>query len=280
MAKTVFSVWEFYEQHGRHNLPWRLPTDGSFDPYSIMVSEVMLQQTQVQRVIPKYSAFLATFPTVQALAAAPLQDVLRLWSGLGYNRRAKFLWQAARCICDEFDGIFPTSLEQLITLPGIGKNTAGAILAYAFDMPTSFLETNVRSVFIHHYFTNQQQITDAELQKVVQEALLHAINDDVASHTPRTWYWALMDYGSDLKKRVINPSRKSSSYAKQSKFNGSNRQVRGRVIKVLGDGSKTFNQLTKVIGDERLQSVLESLAAEGLIYKRSNKFYLGNAWYN
>ena len=136
-------VWDYFETHGRHDLPWRLPTDRGFDPYAIMVSEIMLQQTQVGRVIPKFQAFMKQFPTVQALASAPLSDVLQAWSGLGYNRRAKFLWQAAQQVVTDYAGVMPKTLEDLVRLPGIGKNTAGAIMAYAYDQPVYFIETNI-----------------------------------------------------------------------------------------------------------------------------------------
>lgn len=125
------TVWDYYRRHGRHDLPWRQPqTTGQFTAYPIVVSELMLQQTQVNRVIPKYEHFLQAFPTVKRLAAAPLSEVLTLWSGLGYNRRAKFLWQLAQRVVDDYKGTFPRELSSLVALPGIGPNTAGAVLAY------------------------------------------------------------------------------------------------------------------------------------------------------
>ncbi|HET9174252.1 MAG TPA: hypothetical protein VFN56_03145, partial [Candidatus Saccharimonadales bacterium] len=138
-------VWRHYEAHGRHDLPWRQPNAaGRFDPYAITVSECMLQQTQVSRVLGKYQEFLAQFPTVAALANADLGAVLRVWSGLGYNRRAKFLWQTAQLVLSSSSQQFPRSLPELVALPGIGANTAGAILAYAFNEPAVFVETNIR----------------------------------------------------------------------------------------------------------------------------------------
>lgn len=166
------TVWEYYRRHGRHDLLWRQPeADGRFDPYKILVSEIMLQQTQVPRVLPKFVEFLTRFPTVQALAAAPLGDVLAAWNGLGYNRRAKFLWQAAQKVVNDFDGVFPSTSEALVTLPGVGANTAGAILAYAFNQPAVFLETNVRTVFIHHFFKDSDLVTDAQLLELVKASL-------------------------------------------------------------------------------------------------------------
>ena len=162
------TVWEYYDQSGRHSLSWRLPEpDGRFNPYKIMVSEVMLQQTQVSRVIVKYQQFLELFPTVTDLARAELGQVLTAWQGLGYNRRAKFLWQAAQMVEAEFAGVFPQDQKELTRLPGIGINTAGAIMAYAYDQPVSFIETNIRTVFIHHFFHDQQAVPDQLIMQIV-----------------------------------------------------------------------------------------------------------------
>ena len=217
-------VWDYFQQSGRHDLPWRLAAaDGQFDPYTIMVSELMLQQTQVQRVIPKYAEFLQKFPTLQDLAAAELGAVLTAWSGLGYNRRAKFLWQSAQRVVDEYNGVFPQTTAELVNLPGIGKNTAGAIQAYAFNHPVVFIETNIRSVYIHHFFADKTDVSDTDILQLVAAT--------VDSEHPREWYWALMDYGSHLKKSVGNTSKQSKTYMKQSAFHGSKRQIRGQVIK-------------------------------------------------
>jgi A/G-specific adenine glycosylase len=252
------TIWEYYRTYGRHDLPWRQPEpDGSFSPYKIMVSEIMLQQTQVPRVIPKYIAFLEQFPTVQALAIAPLADVLTAWSGLGYNRRAKFLWQSAHMVTDRYQGIFPKTHKELVALPGIGPNTAGAILAYAYDTPMVFIETNIRTVFIHHFFADQQAVSDA--------ALLSIIEDSLPPTNTREWYWALMDYGTHLKQTVGNVSRASSSYSRQSAFHGSRRQVRGQVLRLLTDRPRSLNELSDLISDERLPAVLQDLAREKLI---------------
>lgn len=156
------TVWKYYHQHGRHDLPWRLPEpDGSFDPYKILVSEIMLQQTQVPRVLPKFTEFLTKFPTGQELAEASLGEVLAAWSGLGYNRRAKFLWQAAQKVVRDFGGELPHTFEALESLPGIGKNTAGAVAAYAYNQPAIFLETNIRTIFIHHFFRDADLVPDS-----------------------------------------------------------------------------------------------------------------------
>jgi len=269
-------VWDYYEAHGRHDLPWRVPNDsGTFDPYAIMVSEIMLQQTQVARVIPKYQQFLTLFPSVEVLAEAPLAEVLKAWSGLGYNRRAKFLWQAAQYVRDQFQGVFPQTVGELVQLPGVGKNTAGAIAAYAFDRPVTYVETNIRTVIIHHFFVDQDEVADKEI-----ESLLATIIDDIAregqpDHTPRTWYWALMDYGTFLKQTVGNVSKRSKTYAKQSKFEGSLRQIRGHVLRLLADAPLTDRQIATKITDERLPLVLAALCQESIISLKEGRYHLG-----
>lgn len=153
MEQFSDTVWQYYKAHGRHDLPWRQPeANGELDPYKVLVSEIMLQQTQVSRVIPKFYAFIDQFPALEALAQAPLSDVLKFWSGLGYNRRAKFLWQTAGVVVTNHAGRLPQDSRELVTLPGIGYNTAGALLAYAYNRSVVFVETNIRTVFIYHFF--------------------------------------------------------------------------------------------------------------------------------
>ena len=251
----------------RRDFPWREPeTDGSFDPYKILVSEIMLQQTQVSRVVPKYEAFLQTFPTVKDLAKADLAAVLRAWSGLGYNRRAKFLYQAAQRLMVDYDGQVPNDLESLMTLPGVGRETAGAIMVYAFNQPVVYIETNIRSVFIHHFFKDKQGVSDAELRPQVERAL--------EGQEPRPFYWALMDYGTYLKGSVGNTARQSKHYTKQSTFTGSKRQLRGLVLRLLGEASASQLSLQRSIPDERLTDILAELQREGLIDKDRNQYCL------
>ena len=258
------TVWEHYRRHGRA-LPWRVPeADGHFDAYKILVSEIMLQQTQAGRVVPKYQAFLERFPTVQDLAAAPLAAVLGTWSGLGYNRRAKYLHEAAKSLAARNQ---PWTPEDLVARKGVGPNTAAAVLVYAYNQPLVFIETNIRTVFIHHFFQEKTDIMDKELLSFVEQAL--------DQEHPREWYWALMDYGVHLKATVGNASRASKHYAKQSAFDGSKRQVRGQVLRLLKEQSYSLKDLAGYISDERLSAVLTDMTAEGLITKRRNLFHLG-----
>lgn len=277
MREFIETVWAHYDQAGRHDLPWRLAeANGAHNPYKIWLSEIMLQQTQVPRVRPKFAAFLNQFPDVATLAQAPLSDVLVAWSGLGYNRRAKFLWQAAQNIQSNFDGHFPQTKEELVSLPGIGANTAGAILAYAYNQPVIFIETNIRSVFIYHFFADEEQVSDKQLEPLLQEAMDLVATDK--GRSPRLWYWALMDYGTHLKQQAGNAARRSKHYTKQSTFEGSRRQLRGKVLKLLGEqGIQEFSALQDSIPDDRLQSVLNDLAAEGFVQSDSNRYQLASA---
>ena len=261
------TVKEYYQRSGRHDLPWRIPErDGGFNAYKMMVSELMLQQTQVGRVIPKYTEFLRNFPNVAVLAAAPLGDVLRVWSGLGYNRRAKFLHHTAQIITSEYGGKFPQESTALVKLPGIGVNTAGAILAYALNRPVVFIETNIRTVFLHHFYQTKTGVADREILALVADTLDH--------EQTREWYWALMDYGSFLKRTVGNLNRASRNYTKQSAFTGSRRAIRGKIIKLLTTAPASQQDLAAYINDERFNAVLADLLLEGLIQRSGQQVSL------
>ncbi|HYH75669.1 MAG TPA: hypothetical protein VD735_06980 [Candidatus Saccharimonadales bacterium] len=263
------TVWEYYRQHGRHDLPWRtLESDGTVDPYKVLVSELMLQQTQVPRVLPKFREFLERFPTVAALASVPLSEVLKAWSGLGYNRRAKFLWQTAQAVVRQYNGVLPRTLPELVALPGIGPNTAGAILAYAFNQPIAYIETNIRTVFIYHFFPDQEAVADRDLVPFIEAAL--------PRDEARDWYWALMDYGSHLKQTVGNVARSSASYSRQSAFHGSRRQIRGQVLKLLAVQPQALTTITAAIPDERLPGVLQDLTDEGFIQSSDGLLHLAS----
>lgn len=242
------------------DMPWRNDTR----PYYVLVSELMLQQTQVDRVIPKFLQFIERFPDEQKLADVPLADVLREWQGLGYNRRAKFLHDAAKKIVDS--GAFPESENGLIALPGVGQNTAGAIMAYAFNQPSIFIETNVRAVYIHHFFAEQDRVDDNDIRTLLKQTL--------DRENPRSFYWSLMDYGSWLKKQGVKPSR-SRHYKKQLPLKGSVREVRGQILRVLSRGDMTRVQLQKQIrADHRFELALAGLLRDGLVSKKKGILHL------
>lgn len=216
------------------DLPWRRTRD----PYAIWVSETMLQQTQVSRVDGRWQRWLERFPSVDALAAASSADVLDEWQGLGYNRRALALRRAAVQVAEEHAGEMPRDERELRALPGIGPATAAGIRAFAYDLPGAYLETNVRSVFLHELFPDAQDVPDAAIAPLVAQACPASpieITGADAPCTPRTWYYALLDYGFHLKRTLPNPSRRSRSNARQSRFEGSHRQKRAAVVRLLLD---------------------------------------------
>ena len=258
MTIPVFQkkVWAYYKKHGRHDLPWRKTKD----PYKILVSEVMLQQTQVARVIPKYEAFLKAFPNVQALAKASPQAVLKLWSGLGYNRRALYLKRAAEAVAREYKGVFPKEAEELEKLGGIGPYTARAVATFSHDMPYVCIETNIRTVFLHEFYPKSKDVSDKKLIPLIEQSL--------PKKQFRQWYWALMDYGTYLKKSIPNPSRASAHHTKQSTFEGSVRQMRGYIEREVSRSSKTSTALKNVLPKKdhvRFDTALTGLVRDGLV---------------
>ena len=231
----------------------------------------MLQQTQVERVLGKYEQFISVFPDFASLAQAPLQSVLSVWQGLGYNRRAMALQRTAQTVTTEWNGILPSSVDLLVELPGIGHATASAIAAFAFGKPSVFIETNIRRVFIHFYFHDRDNVMDSEILPLVERTLVRS--------DPRRWYYALMDYGTMLKKQLQNPNRKSAHYQKQSPFEGSNRQIRGMVLKaVLEKPYITESALLKTLNrnHEQITAVLQDLQDEGFIRKQGKRFFIGS----
>lgn len=256
-------IWRHYRKQ-RRDLPWRKTRD----PYKILVSEIMLQQTQVERVKRYYPKFLKAFPDWHALARVPLKKVLAAWQGMGYNRRAIFLWELAREVVRKHHGKLPSNTKDLVKFSGIGKATAGAILAYAFNLPAVFIETNIRRVFIHQFFSNERFVHDREIFPLIEQTL--------DKQDPREWYWALMDYGATLGKKGSNPNRKSAHYVKQSAFEGSRRQLRGAVLKLLLKSPLTRGQLLVRFPKQKplLDPVLLGLLAEGFIRKKGNDYFV------
>lgn len=244
-------------------MPWRQDTR----PYYVLVSELMLQQTQVDRVVPKFEAFIARFPDEKTLAAASLADVLTLWNGLGYNRRAKFLHDAAKMIVHECDGAFPEKYDELVKLPGVGPNTAGAILTYAFNQPIVFIETNVRTVYFEHFFVDEDMVSDAEVRMMVANTL--------DREHPREFYQALMDYGTWLKRNGAGRLAKSKHYKKQSPLKGSVREIRGQLLRVLSAGDMTRAELERAVTvDERFELALAGVMRDGLVSRRGDVLHL------
>jgi A/G-specific adenine glycosylase len=256
------AVWSYYRENGRP-MPWR----GVDDPYAVLVSEVMLQQTQVARVMDRWTEWMAVFPTIDALAAAPLAEVLERWQGLGYNRRAVALKRCAEQVAQRFGGVLPADPVLLASLPGIGPATAAAVVNYAYAAPAPFIETNVRSAVLHAFFADADDVSDRELRPVVE-----AVWD---AGDPRAWGYALTDYGAHLKKTLPNPSRRSRHHVRQSPFEGSRRQKRARLLReVLGrpglDAEAYAGETGAPVGETL--GLLEALADEGFLVRSGEQW--------
>ncbi len=263
------TIWKYYRENKR-SFAWR----ETLDPYAILVSEIMLQQTQTERVKIKYEEWMRLFPTVESLSYASLQKVLESWQGLGYNRRALALKHAAETITKTYDGKFPDAFDGLLELPGIGPYTAGAVMAFAFNKPFPVIETNIRTVYIHFFFGDQfGQIHDKELIPFIVKTLDH--------NNPREWYYALMDYGVYLKKNIGNLNKRSKHYSKQSKFEGSNRQIRSGIVKAITFKPHTLIKLQDYfkknmieVTEEQILKNIIALEKEGFITQQKNKFHI------
>ncbi len=272
------TILDYYNTKGR-SFPWRETTD----PYAIMVSEIMLQQTQTDRVIPKYEAWLEKYPSVKELSNAPLAEVLTMWSGLGYNRRARFLHNAAielSSILEEGKS-FPNNPKELEKLSGIGHYTARAVSTFAFNNPEVFIETNIRSVYLFFFFEDRLKNTE-NFEPIHDNEIFPLIEKTLYSENPRLWYYALMDYGAELKKQVKNPNRKSKHYTKQSKFEGSVRQARGAILRQLTmQECKTglcLESISKLenLPYERLLKASELLCKEQMIYQDGDLYRINS----
>lgn len=254
-------IFLWYHEHKR-DLPWRQTRD----PYKILVSEVMLQQTQVARVIPKYKAWIGRFPDVHQLVAAPLRDVLQYWSGLGYNSRALNLQKTARIVVQEYQGEFPKSTKELLELPGIGKYTAAALACFAFDAQIPVVDTNIRKVITHEFFNGE--MPDEKTIEATAAAILPA-------KRASEWNQALMDYSS------LSLKNKKIPVVKQSAFLSSDRYYRGQTVKLL-IGKKQmditelleyFDKRNPVVKD-RLVGILAQMQKDGLIRLDQERFSL------
>ena len=278
----------FVAEQGRalyRDFPWRR----THDPYAVLVSEVMLQQTQVLRVERRYHEWLADFPTLEALAAAPLEVVLESWQGLGYNRRAIALKRAAEQVVADAGDAAPAALPAdeaaLRALPGVGPATAAGVLAFAFGQPAVYLETNVRTVFLHELFADRDGVPDREIIPLVAAAALEAERQGVSA---REWYYALLDYGAHLKRTLPNPSRRSAHHARQSRFEGSRRQKRAWLLRAVmaGPGATAEEHACALSAFERaagrdgvpadeVADILAALADEGFIVEQAGGWFVG-----
>ena len=247
--------------------PRRLPWRKTRNPYRIVVSEIMLQQTQVERVLKKYKLFVKTFPDFSSLAEASLRDILTVWQGLGYNRRAISLKNMATSVMTKFGGKIPSSEEALIKLPGIGRYTSAAILTFAYNEPLVLIETNIRTVYIYFFFRKKTRVEDTEIVPLIEKT--------IDRKNPREWYYALMDYGMLLKKAHPNVNRKSAHYQRQTPFHGSNRQIRGMILKLLVEKpGLSQKELVMKLGlrPEMIKRNLRELQEEGFLKNTRRRY--------
>lgn len=256
-------ILSFYSEHGRP-FAWRETSE----PYPILVSEVMLQQTQTSRVVPKYETFLSEWPSFSSLAEASTEALLSVWKGLGYNRRALNLRRSAR-MTEEWGWTIPNERELIESLPGVGKATSAAIRSFCFGEKSVYLETNIRRVLLTCFYPEEEEVKDKELEALLHE--LSLINEDM-----KRWYYALMDYGVLLKALFPNANKRSAHYTKQKKFENSNRQIRGQLIHLLTDtGSKHLLAIYDLLShfeDERILNSLEQLQQEGFVQEKEGVY--------
>jgi len=262
------TIYDFYNKNKRDFI-WR----NDITPYKIIISEVMLQQTQTARVAPKFENWLIKFPDFQTLAKASNHDVLAAWQGLGYNRRGLALAKIAQIVVCEHGNQLPNDPIILQTFPAIGPNTAGSICAFAFNNPIVFIETNIRTVYTDTFFKGQSEISDKQLLPLIAQT--------IDRKNPREWYYALMDYGVHLKQNLPRINSASKHYTKQSKFEGSKRQVRGMVIKILTQLKQVeLDHLIELIQFElpknqhNTTTIIQNLIDEKTIQENNNILFL------
>ncbi len=252
-------IFDWYKKH-RRDFPWRRTRD----PYKILVSEIMLQQTQTSRVKEKYPLFVTTFPTFKTLAHAPLKRVLKTWQGMGYNRRALHIRRISEIVEKEWQGKLPSDPKSLEALPGIGHYTSRAVACFAFSRCEPFLDTNIRRVFIHFFFPRKKKVQDEEILKKITQVQ--------PERNLREWYSALMDYGATQFSKTPNPNKKSVGWRRQTKFEGSKREIRSHIIKELLKTKLTSSQLQVRLQKDKtiLKDILSELEKERLIKKRNS----------
>ena len=221
----------------------------------------MLQQTQVLRVIPKYTEFIEIFPDVSTLAASTPAQVLRAWKGMGYNRRALYLRSSAKAIIESYSGIFPDSATELIKLPGVGIYTACALLVFAYKQDVAMVDTNIRKIITHYFFDDKPQ-KPIDIQRVADQL--------VPKGKSWEWHQALMDFGA-MELKVPQASQK-----KQKPFRESNRFYRGRIMDRLREREIAEDQLISSVSKEYgstkeyIHTIIDGLIADGLTTKKEN----------
>jgi A/G-specific adenine glycosylase len=248
--RTIFSWWSI----NRRNLPWR----NTRDPYNILISEVMLQQTQVSRVLLKYQEFLKTFPDVHALAASRPAEVIRIWKGLGYNRRALYLRETAIAVVEKYNGAFPQTIKELRSLLGIGPYTAGAIMVFAYEKDEIMIDTNIRQIITHFFFDDISQS-----EKIIEETAWKLLPKG------RSWDWhqALMDYGA-LELERVGKIKKSE----KKPFKETSRFYRGRIIDTLRIQKTPQHDIISSLMSygkppQDIQTIIEKLILDGLVIR-------------
>lgn len=266
-------ILTWYRKNNRDYLPWRFTKRRPVSPYEIFVSEIMLQQTQVARVLEKYPEFLKAFPTINHLAKAPLKKVLRVWQGMGYNRRARYIKEAAQEIVARFDAKVPEESALLRTLPGIGPYTAGAIACFAYNKPTIFLDTNIRKVFLRHFFKKQEGFKNKRTVKIEDTKILSIAQRILYGKDPRKWHYALMDYGAVTLAKEKGLLERVKSYHKQSRFEGSTRYGRSQIMKYLLQYDHASEEELQALVPGEIKPLLLSLARDGLLEAASPGLY-------
>lgn len=249
ITNFLTNIWEYYRAH-RRDLEWRHTSN----PYHILVSEMMLQQTQVSRVMSAYHSFIIAFPDWKSLADAPMVTVLSVWKGLGYNRWAYFLKSIAEEITYVRHGVFPHTYDEQLKLPGIGQSTAGALQAFAYGSAYPFIETNIRTVIIHAFFSDiDRKVTDKQITEKLESILAHVPEAEV-----KDFYYALYDYGAMLKqslgKHATSLHRRSTTYKKQSTFRGSKRQLRASILHYIAERQRCKQKHTQKDMQQHAQS--------------------------
>ncbi len=251
----IFTWWAT----NRRDLPWR----HTHNPYHILVSETMLQQTQVNRVIQKYTEFLDIYPTLYDMAGSTASDIIRIWKGLGYNKRALYLFKSAQTIRDTYRGVIPNREQDLLTLPGVGKYTARAILVFAYKHDVAMVDTNIRRIITHHFFAGEKQ-DDRIIQRVADELV----------PAGRSWEWhqALMDYGA-LQLQHEVPKQKKRTKSSAVPFARTNRFLRGRIIDALRVAPASEDEITETMmmqyerTSSEISHALEGLIRDGMIHR-------------